>query len=110
MIHASSKDLKESYYCLKFSYCGTQDLREELTNKGFYVKELAYNGGVYGWNYTAYLILDARMSNYLLIDGYRPIGMTFKELKEYLHGYFENNVPDYVKSNADFIRWKLGLI
>lgn len=110
MIIVKSKDLLESYYCLKFCYCGSQELRSELESKGFYIKELCYNFGVYGWNYTAYLVLDGRMANYLIIDGYRPVGMTFETLKENLSEYFENNVPRHVQSNADFIRWKLGIL
>ena len=109
MIHAKNKELKESYYCLKFDYCDSQDLRHELESKGFHVKKLCYNYGVYGWNYTAYLVLDKRVANYLIIDGYRPIGMTFERLKKDLIGYF-NEVPECVKSNADFIKWKLDLL
>ena len=67
MIHAKNKELKESYYCLKFGYCDSQDLRHELESKGFHVKKkkLCYNYGVYGWNYTAYLVLDKRVANFI---------------------------------------------
>lgn len=110
MVEVKSKELRENYICLKYCYCQSKNIVNELQEKGFKIIEFGYNYGVYGWNYTAYMIIDPRVTNILIIDGYRPIGYDSKELLKYLKAlkYCLDDLSG-INSLDDYIRYKLNI-
>ena len=69
------KDMRNSYYCVKFGYCDLQHLLN-------FESPIAYNSGTYGWNCDFYDLHNGLC----LSTGYRPIGkqlMSYKRAHEY---------------------------
>ena len=105
-----SNELKHEYICLKYCYCHSQNIRNELTERGFKIITLGYNYGVYGWNYTAYMIIDPRVSNILIIDGYRPIGYDLEGLLKWnKQCKYSNDNLSKINSLDDYIKFKLEI-
>lgn len=64
------KELKENYRCVSVGYCDLQYLL-------YYCSPIAYNSGVYGWNYDVYTF-EQYSTNIAICTGYR--GMPGKNL------------------------------
>ena len=64
-IKATRKELKETFVCIGCGYCAAQNL---LT----YEPAIFYNYGVYGWNFSGYILSHSKSDKRLLLTtGYR---------------------------------------
>lgn len=57
------RELKENYRCVAVGYCDLQYLLH-------YCSPIAYNSGVYGWNYDVYTF-EQYSTNIAICEGYR---------------------------------------
>lgn len=64
------KEIKENYRCVSVGYCDLQYLLR-------YLSPIAYNSGVYGWNFDVYTF-EQYSTNIAICTGYR--GMPGKNL------------------------------
>lgn len=68
--HTTTKKIKTAYNCISVGYCELQHLLHLCA-------PVAYNSGVYGWNYDVYTFANIG-SNIAICTGYR--GMPGKDL------------------------------
>lgn len=89
----TSKEVKQNYsIVISIGYCGAQALLR-------YEKPIAYNSGVYGWNYDLYEISD----NIAITTGYRPIG---KSIDYTLLGEAEYEAINMLNNSNESIEYK----
>lgn len=96
------KEIKENYRAVSVPYCELQHLLK-------YCSPVAYNAGVYGWNYDVYTF-EQYSTNIAICTGYRcPPGITVERdiyvkyedaAKEIIYG---NGSYDQVKEKLDHL-------
>ena len=93
-IKVTRKELQESYIIVNCGYCDSYNIRR------YYAGDY-YNSGVYGWNWTAYIInYNKGEKRFALVDGYRnhPIS-DFKNKKDYEIVRKYNKLLENIKDN-----------
>lgn len=98
-IKLTRKDVAETYgtktRCV--GYCQLQRTLTVLEARGV-VTELGYNSGLYGWNWTAYLIKGTdKIEDVILVTGYR--NLEGKRIKHEASSYLEKHA-DQLKTTA----------
>ena len=90
-IKLTRKDVSETYGTKTRSvgYCELQKTLTVLEARGV-VTELGYNSGLYGWNWTAYLIKGTdKREDVILVTGYR--NLVGKRIKRKASSFLERN-------------------
>ena len=98
-IKLTRKDVAETYGTKTRSvgYCELQKTLAVLEDRGA-VTKLGYNSGLYGWNWTAYLIQGTdKREDVILVTGYR--NLVGKRIKHEASSYLERQA-DELKTDA----------
>ena len=98
-IKLTRKDVAETYGTKTRSvgYCELQKTLSVLEARGM-VTKLGYNSGLYGWNWTAYLIKGTeKREDVILVTGYR--NLAGKRIKYEASSYLERQA-DELKTTA----------
>ena len=93
-IKLTRKDVSETYGTKTRSvgYCELQKTLTVLEARGV-VTELGYNSGLYGWNWTAYLIKGTdKREDVILVTGYR--NLVGKRIKREASSYLERDAGE----------------